>query len=67
MLQSKLRRRSINLDTLFVVILDALIQVYNLPSYIQQRTRYMVLKITGRKCVYSHHKAHDTQDDIDSV
>ena len=48
MLQSKLRRRLINLDTLFVVILDALIQIYILPPYIQQRTRFMVLNITAR-------------------
>ena len=48
MLQSKLRRRSINLDTLFVVILDALIQIYSLPLYIQRRTRFMVLKTTVR-------------------
>ena len=61
MLQSKLRRRSINLDTLFVVILDALIQIYNLPPYIQQRTRYMVLKTTARQVhiLITRHTIHE--------
>ena len=47
-LQSKIRRRLIDLDTVFVVILDALIQLYILSPYIQRRTRYMVLKVTAR-------------------
>ena len=61
MLQSKLRRRSINLDTLFVVILDALIQIYSLPLYIQRRTRFMVLKTTVRQVyiLISRHTIHE--------
>ena len=61
MLQSKLRRRSINLDTLFVVILDALIQIYSLPLYIQRRTRFMVLKTTVRQVyiLITRHTIHE--------
>ena len=61
MLQSKLRRRSIDLDTLFVVILDALIQIYSLPLYIQRRTRFMVLKTTVRQVyiLITRHTIHE--------
>ena len=61
MLQSKLRRRSINLDTLFVVILDALIQIYSLPLYIQRRTRFVVLKTTVRQVyiLITRHTIHE--------
>ena len=48
MFQSKLRRRSIELDTHFVVIFDALLQGYILPLYTQQWTRFLVLKTTAR-------------------
>ena len=61
MLQSKLRRRSINLDTLFVVILDALMQIYSLPPHIQRRTRFMVLKTTVRQVyiLITRHTIHE--------
>ena len=42
--------------------MDALIQIYSLPLYIQQRTRFMLLKTTYCQVgVYSHHKTHDTR------
>ena len=66
MLQSKLRRRSINLDNIFVVILDALIQFYSLPLYPMTDQLHGVENYC-QVGVYSHHKEHDTRADINSV